>query len=126
MTISVKGAVGSLAVEKALKKMRDGRIFDGLERYGALGVEALRAATPVESGATASAWRYEVKKTRTSWNLSWYNDNENQGANIAILLQYGHGTGTGGYVPGTDFVNPAIRPVFEAIASEVSRMIALA
>lgn len=80
------------------------------------GVRALAAATPAESGATAAAWSYEIVNKGGKIDIYWTNSHQNQGQVIAVLIQYGHGTGTGGYVPGRDFINPAIRPIFDQIA----------
>ena len=88
-------------------------------KYGKLGVEALAAATPVDSGLTASSWRYEIQNVKDGIELSFHNDNVNKGVNIAIILQYGHGTGTGGWVEGRDYINPALQPIFDQIAEEV-------
>lgn len=96
-------------------------IYSKLDRYGREGVAALSAATPVDSGKTASSWRYEVVKTDTMVSIKWLNDNINKGVPIAIVLQYGHGTGTGGYVQGRDYINPALRPVFDKIEDAVSK-----
>lgn len=87
-----------------------------LERFGREGVNALRAATPVESGETANSWTYEVKKDATSYSIIWSNTHIEKGAPIAILLQHGHGTGTGGYVQGRDYINPVMRPIFDRMA----------
>jgi hypothetical protein len=102
-----------------LQAMQRQNVKAELERYGKMGVDALSEATPRESGKTANSWTYEIFQTRGKYGISWYNTNVNQGSNIAILLQYGHGTGTGGYVQGYDYINPAIRPVFDRIADEV-------
>lgn len=80
------------------------------------GVRALAAATPTESGVTASSWSYEIVSKSGEINIYWKNSHENHGAYVAVLLQYGHGTGTGGYVQGRDYINPAIRPIFDKIA----------
>lgn len=90
-----------------------------LEKYGEKGVRALSAATPVRSGKTAESWSYEIHYGLGSVSLVWKNNNINDGVNIAVILQYGHGTGTGGYVVGLDYINPALRPVFEFIADDV-------
>lgn len=90
-----------------------------LESFGQEGVNALSAATPVDTGLTASSWRYEVTISTGSFSISWLNTNVQNGVPIAIILQYGHGTGTGGYVQGRDYINPAIRPIFDKIADEV-------
>lgn len=94
-----------------------------LDKYGREGVDALSAATPVDSGETAASWRYEIKNTANGMAIEFKNDNINQGCNIAILIQYGHGTGTGGYVQGRDYINPAARPVFERLSEEISRKV---
>lgn len=92
-----------------------------LNKYGRIGVETLRSATPVESGKTASSWYYEVNKTSVGYDLIFKNSNINKGVPIAIILQYGHGTGTGGYVQGTDYINPAVKDVFDKMARELWR-----
>lgn len=103
----------------SLKNSMSDSIFSDLNRYGQLGVDALSKATPVESGETARSWRYEIRTTRRGISLIWLNDHVNDGVNIALLIQYGHGTGTGGYVAGYDYINPALRPIFDSIATEV-------
>lgn len=102
-----------------LKRNKKMQIMRTLEHYGEEGVKALSENTPKDSGATAAAWGYEVKETRNGYSIYWTNSNVNQGLPIAILIQYGHGTGTGGYVQGRDFINPAIQPVFDDIAETV-------
>lgn len=97
----------------------EARFLNHLNKYGQEGVAALAAATPVESGKTASSWYYEIKRSGTSFTISWGNSNENKGVNIAVILQLGHGTGTGGYVVGRDYINPAIRPIFDRIAKDI-------
>ena len=95
------------------------KVMQTLNHYGQIGVDALAANTPVDTGATAGAWRYSVEKDLKGFKITWYNDNINQDVNIALILQYGHGTGTGGYVEGIDYINPALRGVFEEIADAV-------
>lgn len=109
--------------EKFLKRMSTGEIFNTLDRFGAMGVNALAAATPVDSGETAAAWYYEVKKDGRSYSIIWGNRHIVAGRPIAILLQYGHGTGTGGYVQGRDYINPALLPIFDQIAAEAWRAV---
>lgn len=92
-----------------------------LNRFGAEGVKALRAATPMASGATQNAWNYHVTRNGNNWRIYWTNSNVNHGVNIAVILQYGHGTRNGGYVVGRDYINPAIRPVFDKIAKQAWR-----
>lgn len=104
-------------LDRAKQAIRIGQ----LDRYGREGVAALASATPVESGETASSWYYEISQGAGSVTITWNNSHVNKGVPIAIILQYGHGTGTGGYVQGRDYINPAIRPVFDKIANEVWR-----
>lgn len=92
-----------------------------LDRYGREGVAALASATPVESGLTASSWYYEITYTKSGAKITFYNSNVQNGVPIAIILQYGHGTGTGGYVQGRDYINPAIQPIFDRIANDAWR-----
>lgn len=89
-----------------------------LQKYGEKGVAELKAATPVSSGATAASWSYEVEKTGAGYSIIWKNSNINKGINIALIIQLGHGTGTGGYVTGIDYINPSLAPVFEQLANE--------
>ena len=102
-----------------LGKIRDIRYKSILSRYGQLGVEALSAATPVESGETADSWSFEITDDKNGYNLSFLNKNTNQGVNIAILIQYGHATRNGTFVQGRDFINPAIQPIFDQIVENV-------
>lgn len=105
--------------EKFLKKMSSGEFLKRLDEYGRQGVQALSTATPVRSGKTASSWNYEIRRTGTSARIYWTNSNINKGVNIAIIIQYGHGTRNGGYVQGIDYINPAMRPVFQAMADNI-------
>ncbi len=91
-------------------------IFD---KYGKMGVDALTAATPVDTGKTADSWRYEIQNDANGMTLSFHNDNVNKGVNIAIILQYGHGTGNGGWVEGRDYINPALQPIFDELADKI-------
>ena len=101
-----------------LNKMSKFQINKILEKYVRMGVEALRSATPIDSGKTAESWGYEISVGKEGATIHWTNTNQNKGVYIAVILQYGHGTGTGGYVQGIDYINPAIRPVFDKIAEE--------
>lgn len=83
------------------------------------GVSALREATPYNTGLTSMSWDYEITTGPFGYEIAWTNSNENKGVNVAILLQYGHGTGTGGYVQGRDYINPAIKPIFDQIAEDI-------
>lgn len=91
---------------------------DVLEKYAKEGIAALASATPVESGLTASSWTYEITRSNGGFTISFDNTNINKGVPIAIILQYGHGTGTGGWVQGRDYINPAAQPVFDRLAEE--------
>ena len=104
--------------EHFLEKMREMKIQGMLQKYAQMGTDYLRALTPMETGLTAASWSSEVERTGSGWAIHWSNSNVNQGVNIALILQLGHGTGTGGYVTGLDYINPAIEPVFRAIANE--------
>ena len=90
-----------------------------LRRYGQAGVAALSSATPIDSGLTASSWDFSVNHDRLGYTIEWFNTHENRGVVIAILIQYGHGTGTGGYVQPTDYINPAMAPIFDKLADEL-------
>lgn len=99
-----------------LKHCRDMDLDSILDRYGQEGVEALAAATPKDTGTTAASWSYEVRKNKESISIVWTNTNIVDGVPIAVILQYGHGTRNGGYVQGTDYINPAMNPIFDKIA----------
>lgn len=90
-----------------------------LKQYAQQGVDALSAYTPIDSGETANSWGYEIENNNEVVSITWTNSNVNDGVPIAIILQYGHGTGTGGYVKGVDYINPAIAPVFDYISEAV-------
>ena len=99
--------------------MKEQKYLSALEKYGEEGVKALMAATPRDTGATANSWSYRIVKNKDSATITWTNSNTTEsGIPIAVLIQYGHATGTGGYVQGRDFINPAMRPVFDKIAED--------
>lgn len=100
-----------------LEKAKETVKIGDLDRYGRAGVAALSSATPKDSGLTANSWYYEIKHENGSVSISFHNSNIQNGVPIAIILQYGHGTGTGGWVEGRDYINPAIRPIFDEIAN---------
>lgn len=111
---------GSLSnTEQYLRKMQKGDPFAALEQYAREGVAALANATPIDSGLTASSWDYQIERSGSSYSIVWTNTNTVDGLPIAIMLQYGHGTGTGGYVQGQDYINPAMKPIFDQIAAKV-------
>lgn len=92
-----------------------------LRKYGEAGVTALSSATPIRTGMTASSWEYEIVANADGYAIHWSNANIQNGENIALLLQYGHGTGTGGYVRGIDYINPALEPIFQKLAEDAWR-----
>lgn len=92
-----------------------------LDKYGKQGVAALQAATPKDTGKTAESWTYQIERKAGGVALTFHNTNRNKGIPIAVILQYGHATGNGGYVEGVDYINPALRPIFEKLAEEAWR-----
>lgn len=104
--------------EKFLKTLSAGDMFKTLDRFGRQGVAALAAATPVDSGETATSWSFTVTNKPGLWTIAFTNSHMAGSVPVAILLQYGHGTGTGGYVQGRDYINPAMQPIFDQIADE--------
>ncbi len=91
--------------------------FKNLDKFGLEGVKALKEATPKDTGLTADSWYYEIVKENSSIIIRWLNSNVvDNWCNIAIILQYGHATGTGGYVEGIDYINPALCPIFDKMA----------
>lgn len=118
MTIGASESGSFDSAEAFLKKMAGGDVFASLSHYGEKGVSALRAATPLDSGETAAAWFYEIIQEKGSWSIVWGNNHVEDGRQIAVLLQYGHGTGTGGYVAGQDYINPALAPIFDQAVAE--------
>ena len=108
-------------LSKYLERVKESTRLNILDKYGRAGVAALASATPVESGLTASSWYYTIERGRGSTKIVYHNSNIQDGVPIAIILQYGHGTGTGGWVEGRDYINPAIQPVFDDIANEAWR-----
>ena len=116
LTISHKGDFSKTS--KFFKTMSNLKFANIMNKYGNEGVRALASVTPVDSGKTASSWTYEVNSSKGGSSITWINTNIINGASIAILLQYGHGTGTGGYVQGRDYINPALKPIFDKIAND--------
>ena len=106
-----------------LDKMIRGDLYSGLDAYAKRGVLALQSHTPVETGLTAASWSYEIDISKDKATITWLNSNTVSGVNIAVILQYGHGTGTGGYVAGRDYINPALQPIFDEIAEAVWRRV---
>lgn len=105
--------------ETFLKRVRTLNYQGILDNYGKAGVVALSASTPVDSGITSNSWGYTIQIKKNHFNIIWTNSHTVSGIPLVILLQYGHGTGTGGYVSGRDFINPAVQPIFDKIAEEI-------
>ena len=101
-----------------LERVKEAAKIGVLDKYGQAGVAALASATPTKTGKTASSWGYEIERQNGSIAIVFNNTNINKGVPIAIILQMGHGTGTGGWVQGRDYINPAIQPIFDKIAKE--------
>lgn len=106
-------------LEKFLAAMKRRDHMRVLDEYGKIGAAALQQATPVKTGKTAASWSYEIHSSKASDEIVWTNTNENNGFYVAIGLQYGHGTRNGGYVIGRDYINPAMRDVFDKLADAV-------
>jgi hypothetical protein len=105
--------------EQFLRKMINLNIDGVLQAAGQAGVKALSSATPKDTGRAAISWTFEVKKTNSSIEIGWKNTDVESGFPVALMIQYGHGTGTGGYISGRDYINPAMRPTFDQIAETV-------
>lgn len=116
LRITQKGDLSK--VTKYLRRVQDTAKDINLDQFGREGVAALSAATPVDSGETASSWYYEIENQNGDYTISFMNKHVNRGVNIAIILQTGHGTRNGGYVQGRDYINPALQPVFEKLADD--------
>ena len=116
ITVESKGNFDN--TEKLLKRIKSRDYLKVLDKFGQQGVTVLSGATPTRSGKTASSWDYEVLVSGGGVTLQWTNSNINNGVSIAIILQYGHGTRNGGYVVGRDYINPAMRPLFDKMADE--------
>lgn len=116
ITLTSKGSFKK--TRSFLKKLNEFDYMRILSKYGVEGVLALREATPKDTGETADSWGFRITEKNGNYTLSWTNSHIENGVPIAVILQYGHGTGTGGYVQGRDYINPAIRPIFDRIAEE--------
>lgn len=104
--------------ERYLRRLTSTNRFGFLDEYAKRGVNALASATPTDSGRTADSWGYEIIHTEDLIGIYWTNSNVHDGVQIAVILQSGHGTGTGGWVEGRDYINPAIQPIFDEIAEQ--------
>lgn len=106
-----------------LRKISRGDFYRGLDKYAREGVNALARATPIDTGLTAVSWDYKIEISRASCTITWINSDIESGFPVSIMLQYGYGTGTGGYVQGRDYINPAMRPVFDRIEEAVRKAV---
>ncbi len=114
--ITQKGSFDN--TEQYLKRLKNADRLAVLGKYGSMGVNALSNATPMDTGLAASSWYYDIEQRPGYYSIRWHNRDIENGLPIIILIQYGHGTGTGGYVQGRDIIMPAIRPIFDQIAAE--------
>jgi hypothetical protein len=105
--------------DKFLTKVSIASYLHIFEKYGRKGVEALASATPIDSGETKLSWAYEIKRRKNGITIIWTNAHVEKGVPIAIILQYGHATKNGGYVQGRDYINSAIRPIFDSITNDL-------
>lgn len=119
ITIKQKGNFNN--TENFLKRAKKADYVRILEKYGKEGVAALASATPMDSGETANSWSYTIKITKNGSTIHWSNSHVINGVSIAVILQYGHGTRNGGYVQGRDYINPAMRSIFDKIVNEIWR-----
>jgi hypothetical protein len=109
-----------------LEAMIRQNIFESLSAFGQQGVEALASVTPIETGLTASSWGYEIIDNEGGIRINWTNDHIEDGVNIAVILQYGHSTGNGGYIAGIDYINPSMQPVFDQVIMDLWRRVSSA
>lgn len=119
ITFKQKGDFSKL--DRYFERVKEAARIGILDKYGREGVAALSSATPIESGLAANSWYYEIERSRGSARIIFCNSDIENGFPVAIMIQYGHGTGTGGWVEGRDYINPAIQPVFDKIANEAWR-----
>lgn len=115
--ITIKTRGDFRKTETFLRNARDLKLISLIKRYATEGVTALSTATPVDTGETASAWDYRITASQNGIRIDWINTNSENGVPVVILIQYGHGTSTGGYVQGYDFINPALKPIFDKFLS---------
>lgn len=116
ITIRQKGDYAKLT--RYLERMNKKARIRDLDKYGQEGVTALSLATPIDSGLTANSWGYKITNNKGRAEIAFFNTNIQNGVPIAIILQYGHGTRTGGWVQGRDYINPAIQPIFDKLAND--------
>lgn len=115
-TISYSYSGDFKSTKNFLASLKKRNFISKLDKYGQMGVDALIEATPKDTGKTANSWYYEIEETRDSVTIRWLNSNTNRSIPIALLIQYGHATRDGGWISGKDYINPALKPIFDAIA----------
>lgn len=123
MPVTIKTSGNTDGTRNYLQKLARGDIYKGLDKYAQAGAEALASATPVDTGLAAGDWTYEIERSGASLTISWNNTDVESGFPVAVMLQYGYSTGTGGYVQGRDYINPAMRPIFDQIEEAVRRAV---
>jgi hypothetical protein len=121
--ISITSSGSFNRTETFLAALLKNDVQSQLSKYGQEGVAALSQATPKDTGKAALSWSYKVTKTRSGYELSWHNSDIENEAKVVLLIQYGHGTNSGGYVQGRDFINPAMKPIFEKIEQEIRKVV---
>lgn len=121
ITVRSKGDFSKL--NGFLEKAKEAVKLGNLDKYGKAGVKALESATPMDSGLTANSWYYTIERNDNKVSINFHNSNIQNGIPIAIILQYGHGTGTGGWVEGRDYINPAIQPIFDNLVKDAWEVI---
>lgn len=121
--ISVSSSGSFKKTTEFLEFMRSEKPYSNLDTYGRTGTSALARATPKETGETSALWSHHVTHGGGKHSVEWSNANNEYGVNVAILIQYGHGTGTGGYVPGVDYINPTMRPIMDRAVSDVWKQV---
>lgn len=114
---SSKGSFSNL--ERSLKRAESDQLKSILNSYGKAGVAALSSATPADTGLASNSWTYEIFQTSRGWAIAWHNEDVEDGFQVARRIQIGYGTGTGGYVTGRDYINPAMRPVFDKLSEQL-------
>lgn len=121
--ISIKTSGSYNKTRTFLLKNARGDFFGQLDGLAQVGVSALASASPVDSGLSAQSWKYRIEKNAASCTITWYNTDVENGFPVAVMLQYGYATGTGGYVQGRDYINPAMRPIFDKIQAAVWKVV---
>jgi hypothetical protein len=119
ITITQKGSFNR--TERYLQRMKSAQRFAILNKYASIGQNALSNATPADTGLAAASWYYTIVNRPGYYSIRWHNSDVENGFPVAIMIDYGHGTGTGGYVQGRSYIMPAIRPIFDKMVAEILR-----